>query len=381
MVVRLRKGPTGPLAESSDAGISTVRWVDPATELSPSEQTGSVTTPFATIQAAVDSLAAASEVAGTVNLAPGDYRGESVAWTSGETLTLQGSDSIRNIGTISSSLDARLRLVGLGAADARVGLISLTDTTLEVDSCFISTVTATGSPTRTRQSDFGGVCSVQGLTDEESIFRDSVTVTSASSTLHTEFRSSFSGTNFSAVGTTFEATLACSDTCRLTQCSITGDSTFTEVHANLCNFQGQVTVTLDSRFASTTLLGGIDGAAVDLEFDAFSYGFARAQGQPILFTGLVFIDPPARAIVPIVVPIVVAGSVGYLDVSLVGTLLEGVFDASNQPVGINPTADLAAAGLGGGLLNARITGPDTLRCTFIGPLAGGPTNITVSRVS
>jgi hypothetical protein len=69
------------------------------------------------------------------------------------------------------------------------------------------------------------------------------------------------------------------------------------------------------------------------------------------------------------VPAVAADAVGYVNVSTVGTDLEGI--TTGQLIVANPTTDLVAAGAGGGFINARVSAANTIRCAFNGALAGG----------
>lgn len=78
----------------------------------------------------------------------------------------------------------------------------------------------------------------------------------------------------------------------------------------------------------------------------------------------------------VAVPALAAGALGYVDVSLVGTPLEGM--PATAVVTAQPQVDLAAAGAGnGGFLNCRVSATNTLRFAFIGTLAGGNANFTI----
>lgn len=85
------------------------------------------------------------------------------------------------------------------------------------------------------------------------------------------------------------------------------------------------------------------------------------------------------ASVPIVVavPALAAGVLGYANAALVTTALEGA--VTNAPVLVTPQSDLAAAGAAAGyLIGARISAASTLRCAFVGTLAGGNATFNVS---
>jgi hypothetical protein len=112
---------------------------------------------------------------------------------------------------------------------------------------------------------------------------------------------------------------------------------------------------------------------------------------PVVVTGAVLLDGYTAAwsaisgtttavangsrseVISVVVPAVVAGSVGYVDVTMVGALATVPADA---PVYGAPQVDLVAAGVGGGFINCRAAALATIRCAFLGPLAGGAVNFT-----
>ena len=86
-----------------------------------------------------------------------------------------------------------------------------------------------------------------------------------------------------------------------------------------------------------------------------------------------------QATLVINVPAVLAGQVGYVDTSLVGSTFEGRL-AANASISVSPQSDLVAAGAGGGFINSRVVAGNILRSAFLGPLAGGNANFTVTRI-
>jgi hypothetical protein len=89
--------------------------------------------------------------------------------------------------------------------------------------------------------------------------------------------------------------------------------------------------------------------------------------------------PDARATIVVAVPPVAAGTLAYLNVSTVGTTLEGI-TTSDIIVGA-PILDLAAAGAGNGdYVGCYVSAPNTLRLAFQGTLAGGATNFNFKRL-
>lgn len=108
-----------------------------------------------------------------------------------------------------------------------------------------------------------------------------------------------------------------------------------------------------------------------VQIDAFTNAWQSITAS----TTLTVINRPGRATVSVVVPAVLAGQVGYVDTVLTGELAAL---AADSPIVGNPTADLVAAGAGGGFVNCRVSAPGTVRSAFIGPLAGGASNFTFS---
>jgi|GEM_PF-6506355 len=87
-----------------------------------------------------------------------------------------------------------------------------------------------------------------------------------------------------------------------------------------------------------------------------------------------------QATISVAVPVLATDALGYVDVSTVGTELEGI--NIGDSIVANPTTDLAGAGAGnGGFLNCRVSAADTIRCAFAGALPGGAANFTFARVN
>jgi hypothetical protein len=89
--------------------------------------------------------------------------------------------------------------------------------------------------------------------------------------------------------------------------------------------------------------------------------------------------PEAQATISVAVPVVAAATLAYLNVSTVGTALEGITTA-DVVVGA-PVSDLAAAGAGNGdYVGCYVSAANTLRLAFQGTLAGGAVNFNFKRV-
>lgn len=90
-------------------------------------------------------------------------------------------------------------------------------------------------------------------------------------------------------------------------------------------------------------------------------------------------DVLSAASVPIVVPVpaIIAQTLAYVDVSLVGTPLEGT--PANAIVSAAPQVDLAAAALLAGFyIGCRMSATNTLRFAFWGALLGGNATFSVA---
>jgi hypothetical protein len=101
-----------------------------------------------------------------------------------------------------------------------------------------------------------------------------------------------------------------------------------------------------------------------VDIDAFTNAWQAITATVTLSV----VDKPAQFSGGVVVPAVAAGNVGYVDTVLGGELATAPTDT---PITANPHADLVAAGAGGGFINCRMSAPGTVRCAFLGPLAGG----------
>jgi len=109
----------------------------------------------------------------------------------------------------------------------------------------------------------------------------------------------------------------------------------------------------------------------DLIIDGYSNSFQTFTVDPAF--QLFVAERQARETLSIVVPAVAAGNVGYVSTAFVGEL---AILQTNDPLVGNPTADLVAAGAGGGFVNCWVDAPGSVRCSFVGPLAGGAVNFT-----
>lgn len=102
-------------------------------------------------------------------------------------------------------------------------------------------------------------------------------------------------------------------------------------------------------------------------------GYTNAWQTITSTVSVIVAEQLARETLSIVVPAVLAGQVGYVSTAFVGELAAL---PSGSPLVGNPQADLVAAGAGGGFINCWADAAGSVRCSFIGPLAGGAVNFT-----
>lgn len=123
------------------------------------------------------------------------------------------------------------------------------------------------------------------------------------------------------------------------------------------------------RFGTAVTISNAAGPAI--EMDTYSHASFVAGGG--VFAGTIVVVGTPKETLSIVVPAVLAGQVGYVTTAFAGALA-GL--PQDTPIVANPTADLVAAGAGGGFINARVSVAGSVRCAFLGPLAGGASNFT-----
>lgn len=176
-------------------------------------------------------------------------------------------------------------------------------------------------------------------------------------------------------GCTITSTISVTAVLIFTACKFLDSSQITPSLGNAITIQGSF-MTNSVTFPD----GAIDNLRIDTTswYNMLAEGITGPNGSTTV-NNLTYVDGALGATISIVVPAVAAGAVGYVDTTLVGTDLEDLLQFPSDAVIVNPTSDLVAAGAGGGFLNARLSAANTLRSTFIGPLAGGAANFLVVR--
>ena len=412
--MRLRVASSGPFAAPSDVdpGLSAVVWVDPDTTVPAAQRNGSIIAPYATVQAAHDALPANG---GTIVLCFSADEVSAGDLVSTKSIGLQGLGQGVDMGDISTaeslvldnvvagnitSTGSTLRLTHARCGNANVGPNSVT----LVDALVTGTVTAGQLVARDSElTSEGHAIEAFVQTVNCTIGAIAVSAGEIESENDSYISSVGASTSIAAKGSAFGGALACA-TLDAAQCTFAGelgvDGLAVSGSAVLreCNVAIDVTVgaALDlfdttfraagnvelasgSGLAVNCVLGGDWDSGAELQIDSSTYNRAIGSGFAVTSLNTTFNDPPLSITLSVVVPAVLAASVGYVNTTLVGTSLENVF-AVGDPVLVNPQSDLVAAGLGGGFINARISAANTLRCAFVGALAGGAANFTVARV-
>lgn len=151
----------------------------------------------------------------------------------------------------------------------------------------------------------------------------------------------------------------------------TSGKSFSHVHLDNLIVDGNTTI-------NTTLAGGtmsmilcnVNNTQGNNPTAETLTGIIRAVNTP----GLQIFTP-----ITVLVPAVLAGQVGYVNVSMAGTRMSTI--VVNEAVCVNPLADLVAAGVGGGFLNARVQATGSVRLAFVGPLPGGNADFNFARAA
>jgi len=315
-----------PPAPPDPAVITEVRWVDVGTSVPLDDQQGTLAAPYASMQAALDSVGAATRA--VLYAAPGDYSAQALV----PSLTLE-TLAILSLGYVPQNGRE------FGEAVFSIPLVTLP----ALDATAKSYAVVLGGCTPSGFGPGGGL-----------LVAGSITAYGCNGV-------DVSGANFGyyfgcAVGGNVDMGQLYYDSCHFNGCTIESQSGLIEMVNT--TFNPAAAVSIEFLFPPG-----------DLVLDAFTNQQLHAAPDTLTGVNLVVRNRPKQATINVVVPAVAADAVGYADVSTVGTELEGI--VVGQFVAANPTVDLVAAGAGGGFLNARISAPDTIRCAFNGALAGG----------
>jgi hypothetical protein len=307
--------------------LTGVVWVDGSTAVPSSRQTGSILAPFATITAAVAALAAG----GTVLIIPGDYSAEPAVAVPFDIALINmaglqyGSVPLRQV-TLPS-------LVGNGS--------------ITIQGCHLANVVQSVLGSVTTQS-----CVISADITAQLLYQDWY------SSVPTRVTFSVAAIGAVMVGTSFSVPSAASD--------------FALPAGGLFSAKGVT-------FSPADTIVFAAGVAGDVQLDGASYySLFNASLAPItngnishVYTGW------SRIVTSVLVPALGATVLGYLDVSVAATELAPL--NPNVPVFAAPRADLAGGGAGSGyFVGCRVSAVNTVRMTFIGSLAGGNTDFTIS---
>lgn len=319
--------------------LTRTRYVDKDTTVAAALRDGSIAYPFATIQAACDSLGASG---GVVLIAPGQYTEPAISIAAGQISLIglgpksQGSNA--NV-TINNSVNS---VSDLGASN--ISFINALSTTARIfaDTCAITNFLAGAGVSIVQNCAITNVTCSGTLQAWDTTFTNTTTL----ATVESYNCAWASGTAWSCTGNLTARASAFPNAT-----SVGGAASIRN-----CNFGLALTVT----------------GALSTDFASVAPILASVTAGSIGFGGVV----SPKITISVVVPAVAAGQVGYVDVALGATKLAG-FVPSGALLVANPTADLVAAGAGGGFINVRTNGANTARFAFLGPLAGGASNFTL----
>lgn len=325
-MVNPRQSASGPFLTAAALALLLpvlhgVRYVDVETAVPLEDQTGSIVAPFATIQAAVDSLEAAA-LAGTIYIAPGTYP-ETVDVASGQQF----------VGLTSNRAPATLPLItsitSTGAVTVSLALLGVTTLTTSgaviASLCTLTTCALAGSLTASQ-------CTVGVLSC-----------------------------------TTVASALSCSFQGAITLTSTTGTSNF----SGACQF-----------LAAADITG--PGGTSTVTFDGESNSRFRAVANTLTSVATVLIrSRAASAVVSVAVPALLAATTGEVAVNVSAVLeLAGITTA--DAVVANPPVAALAPGVGlnnGHYCSCRVTATNVITFTFVGALTGGAVNFIVTKLT
>lgn len=318
--------------------IGRTRYVDKDTTIPAALQDGTIAYPFPTIQQACDSLGAAG---GVVLIAPGVYTEPAINISAGQI-------SLAALGPRSQGSNANVTINNSVSSVADLGAFNISFTNalastgrVYADSCAVTNFSAGAGVSIVQNCAITNTTCTGTLQAWSSNFTSNTTLATVESNQCVWQAGPFSCTgNLTARGSTFTGGVSVGGTASVRACAISSFIT--------------VTGSLSTDFASVAPIQG------------------SVTAGSISFAGVV----SPKVSVSVTVPAVAAGQVGYVDVSLAATKLAGFLPAGSLLVA-NPTADLVAAGAGGGFINCRINGVNTVRFAFLGPLAGGASNFLV----
>jgi hypothetical protein len=332
----VRLSPTGKFIEGVgvSALITNVRYVDVGTSVPLAEQDGTLAAPFASMQDAFDSIDAVNAI---VYAAPGDYSAQ----------TLVPSLDLENFAILSMGyIPQNGREFGESVVGMKLVTLPITDATAKSYQIVLAGCSTSGI------GPGGGLIAAGSVTALGCTGVDVAGV---------------SGYYFGcAVAGNLGMGQLYYDSCHFASCTIETDGTLVEMVNTTFNPAAVADITF------------VDVAG-QLILDAYTCNQFFGATESLNNGDLVVRNRPKQATISVVVPAVAADAVGYVDVSTVGTLLEGI--TTGQVVVANPTADLVAAGAGGGFINARVSAADTIRCAFNGALAGGASDFVFAVLS
>lgn len=388
-------GPFIPGGSGASGSLQNAKFVDPDTVVPLASQNGSDEAPYATIAQALTALSLVN--GGAVLLSPGQYPAEVLAPATDFPITLRGlsfGDAPPcDLSAVSLANRSSLAVVDVFAIGELTYIenLWLENTNVSGSAVFNSGETPAGNAT-VRNSTVSGVveCDI-GEASDSTIGLFLCTGISRIENVDITAQLTAGGESLIAECVVGEFSLPSGTDVSTAIVTVAGYTLenftcFRIQNAESCRFVGLTTfidtATMPLRncsFAGGAVFEGPAGAT--LQLDSVSYRTFLAAGCSVA-AGLVLavVAAQPRATISIVVPVLLAGELGYATGSLVGTILEGI--QPNTPICVTATADLSAAGAGrGGVLSAaRISAANTVKVPFTGALAGGASNFIITQL-
>lgn len=341
------RGSALPVPPSS-RNLAQVYYVDPSIAVSGD---GNIENPFKTIQEAVDAAVADTGFA-TIYLSPGDYLNAAINTTGfiGSIIGLTGLFGVTNVGVITANSALYLENI-----ESQKG-INWTSVV------YLHNVEIVGNLTGQNLHAFSDIAEGQ-LT-----VTGTITLTS-NATLDNYLTHAMSCAGLNARNCSLGALTSSADML-IEDCDVSDITIAANVTAELfdCTIE-----------PASTFTGG-DAATSIFALDSTTYRFFLNTVTTLTTAHLDIVSAAARDTLAFVVAGISAGGTAYFTAAIPATsVLFGL--NTDDPIAVNPTADLAAAGANAGFLaSARVSALNTVRICLRGNIADATYNFVVTKL-
>lgn len=252
-----------PTEPTNGGGLTTVFFVDPGTETPDTDQTGSATNPYGTVEQAIE--AANTAGGGTIVLADGDYTGISVgtlATQEDEVYIFQGYGNVQNLAVpnpISGEADIRFESVQL------VGTLETNETGPQIvmkNSRLVGDVNAPDSNLQLDDSEITGTIIADGLvTLNQSFVGGNVTLTGELNGKDSQYQGAILSANAVIVERSlFVGPITLTGSVNLNNCQVKATIESSDCFLSYCEAEGNITVTgsFSCQYSQIATDGGVD---------------------------------------------------------------------------------------------------------------------------